>query len=170
MSNLGSNFVVLVNTETDRRINLIKFRRLNQCEKLIHCFEFVFISIFSVLNWSYLLLQNLFSSVHYNYEWKNLNERRRTNYILPLFLYSYFIALPFTWSALFCLRISLFISISKVFLICWNITLLADSFSISFSKDIARLFSGSARTSANKSSLFSAHCLEFFVFLPFCLP
>ena len=46
MSKLRSNFVVLLNTGTNRRINLIiKFRRLNQCEIPIHCYEFVFISV-----------------------------------------------------------------------------------------------------------------------------
>ena len=138
----------------------------------MNLFSFLFFLYWTEVIYYYKIYFPLFTIIMSNlilYQ-KFLNERRRTNYILPLFLYSYFIALPFTWSALFCLRISLFISVSKVFLICWNITLLADCFSISFSKDIARLFSGSARTSANKSSLFSTHCLEFFVFLPFCLP
>ena len=46
MSKLRSNFVVLLNTGTNRRINLIiKFRRLNQCEIPIYCYEFVFISV-----------------------------------------------------------------------------------------------------------------------------
>ena len=67
---------------------------------------------------------------------------------LPQFLYSNFVALPFTCSALFCLKISLCISISKV---------LAYVFSANFSKEIEKLFSGSARTSANNSSLVSVH-------------
>ena len=42
MSKLGSNLVVLLNTETERRNNwTIKFRRLNQREIPIHCYEFV---------------------------------------------------------------------------------------------------------------------------------
>ena len=34
----------------------------------IHCYEFVFITVYSLLNWSYLWLQKFSSSVHYNYE------------------------------------------------------------------------------------------------------
>ena len=42
MSKLGSNFLILRNTEMERRNNwTIKFRRLNQCEIPIHCHEFV---------------------------------------------------------------------------------------------------------------------------------
>ena len=60
MSKLGSNIVVLLNTETGRRINWrTKFRRLNQCEIPIHCYDFVFISVYSVFSWIYLLLQKL---------------------------------------------------------------------------------------------------------------
>ena len=45
---------------------VIKFRRLNQCEIPIHCYEFVSISVYSILHWSYLLLEKLSSSVHKN--------------------------------------------------------------------------------------------------------
>ena len=38
---------------------------------------------------------------------------------------------------------------------------------VNFSKEIAKLFSGSARTSANNSSSFSVLRLAFFVVLPF---
>ena len=98
---------------------------------------------------------------------KFLNERRRTIYILLSFVYSNFVALPFAWSALFCLKISLFISISKVYLICSKTSLLADFFSVNFSKEITKIFSGSSRTSANNSRSFSIYRLAFFVVLPF---
>ena len=45
---------------------VIKFRRLNQCEIPIQCYEFVSISFYSILHWSYLLLEKLSSSVHKN--------------------------------------------------------------------------------------------------------
>ena len=80
------------------------------------------------------------------------------------FVYSNFVGLPFTWSALFNLKISLFTSMSKVLLICSNTSLLADFFSVNFSKEIAKLFSRSARNSANTSSSFSVHHLVFLWF------
>ena len=43
----------------------------------------------------------------------------------------------------------------------------ANFFSANFFKEIAKLFSKSARKSANNSSLFSVHCLAFFVVLPY---
>ena len=43
-------------------------------------------------------------------------------------------------------------------------------FSVNFSQEIMRLFSGSARPYANNSSSFSVNRLAFFVVLPFCLP
>ena len=69
MSKLGSNFVALLNMETDRWINLmIKSRQLNQCEISIYCNEFIFIPVYSVLDLSYLLLQKLTFPIHCNYE------------------------------------------------------------------------------------------------------
>ena len=98
-----------------------------------------------------------------------LNERMRTIYIFVEFVYSNFAPLPFTWSALFCLKISLSISISEVFLICLNNSLLVEFFSINFSKEIAKLSSGLARSSANNSHLSFVHRLAIFVVSPFCL-
>ena len=94
-----------------------------------------------------------------------LNGRRRTIYIFAIVCL--FIALPFTWSALICLKTLLSISISKVFVICWNTSLLADFFTANHSKETSKLFSRSARTSANNSSSFSVHRVAFFLVLPF---
>ena len=86
------------------------------------------------------------------------------------FVYSNFVGLPFTWSALFNLKISLFTSMSKVLLICSNTSLLTNFFSVNFSKEIAKLFSRSARNSANTSSSFSVHHLVFCGFSFFVYP
>ena len=68
-----------------------------------------------------------------------------------------FAVLPFTWKALF----------SKFFLICLNASLLPYFFSADFPKEIAELFRGPARTSANNLSWFSVQRLKFTVFLCF---
>ena len=91
---------------------------------------------------------------------KFLNGSRRTIYI---FVYPNFVALPFTWSALFCLAILLSISIQKYF---WYVRIL--HYWLTFLViEIEKLFSGSARTSENNSSLFSFYRPAFSVALPF---
>ena len=88
---------------------------------------------------------------------------------LPQFVYFNFVALPFTWSASFCLMISLSISISKLFFDMTEYFIMTEYyiFSANFSKEIAKLFSESDRTSANNSSSFSVHRLAIFVVLTF---
>ena len=121
----------------------------------------LFSFLYSVLNWSYLLLQKLlplFTIIINNlilYQ-KFLNEKRRIIYIFGVVGVFYSVAF-FIWSAFFYFKISLSISISKVFLTWSNTSLLADLFSATFSKEITKLFSGWTRTSAHNSSSFSVH-------------
>ena len=129
----------------------------------------LFSFLYSVLNWSYLLLQKLlplFTIIINNlilYQ-KFLNEKRRIIYIFGVVIVYYnFIALPFIWTAFFYFKISLSISISKVFLTWSNTSLLADLFSANFSKEITKFFSGWTRTSAHNSSSFSVHRRVFFL-------
>ena len=71
---------------------------------------------------------------------------------LPEVVYSNFVALPFTWSALFCCKFRYPFPSQKNFL--YARIILADFFGANFFKEIAKSFSRSARTSANNSSLF----------------
>ena len=116
----------------------------------MNLFSFPFILYLTEVIYYYKSYLALFTIImeHLILYQKFLNERMRTIYIFAQFMNFNFEALSFTQSALFCLKILLSISISKVFLICSNTSLLTDFFGDNFSKEIAKLFSGSARISA----------------------
>ena len=114
-----------------------------------------FISVFSV-NKSYsLILYQKFLSV-----------KRKTIDISPLFVYSSFAALPLLGQYYSIWNFVIYFHLRSIFDMLNN-SLFVDFFSTNFSKETAKLFPGSARTSANNSRSFSVHCLVFFVVLHF---
>ena len=128
---------------------MIKFRRLNQCEIPIHCYEFVFISVYSVLNWS---LQKLSPSVHYNNNNFILYQKNHLYFCcsLCILILQHYILLGHNYSVWkFRFPKSIF-DMLKYFITDWLLN-------ATFSKEIAKLFSRSAKTYANNSGSFSAH-------------
>ena len=125
----------------------------------MNLFPFPFILYWTEVIYYYKSYLPLFAIIMKNlilYQ-KSLNERRRTIYIFSEFLYSNFETLPFTWSALFCLKFpwSTFISLLYLFL-CAFVMLKVCSIS---PKEMTKLFSGLAGSFPNTSSSFSVHCL-----------
>ena len=98
---------------------------------------------------------------------KFLNERKRTIHIFTDVCVFLFCRIAFYLVNIILFENFVMHFISEVFLICSNTSLLADFFSATFSNEIAKLFSRSARTSANNSSSFYVHRLALFVVSPF---
>ena len=140
MSKLGLNFVIVLNTDGQKSW----LNDQSQTIKLVWdtntlfwiCFHFclfcIELKLFITTNVIFLCSLTLWIIWFYirNFWMKEVEPF--------IFVYSNFVAFPFTLSALFCLKILLPISISNVYLMCLTTSVLADFFSANFSKEIAK--------------------------------